>query len=353
MHLASPRLTAMDELLELTNTWIVDPYILNTVASTKHASFAPWSEDYSMKRQFLVLWAFLYLNSMVVYVLFGTGTFVAFFVQKRKDNLKESRVEHHASVHGGLKAMLEHTDNPAYWPWDAAQIRDEMWVSTWSLFIMAGMTAVIDMYFLLGGSSLYNNISDYGWLYFLVSPLLFLMFTDTLIYWIHRILHWPSVYWLHKLHHKYKETTPWSAFSFHPLDGFAQSVPYHIFACFFPMHSRLYLFTLFCVGMWTVNIHDRMTLRIPGVNGAAHHTIHHTKFNYSQSYLIAHPSASQRSAALRQHTHGEGRKKEKGSNMQRNEREERASERGETHTGTPLTHSRCVCCVCCSCWWLC
>jgi lathosterol oxidase len=89
------------------------------------------------------------------------------------------------------------------------------------------------------------------------------------------------VYWLHKLHHKYKETTPWSAFSFHPLDGFAQSVPYHLFALFFPMHSRLYTATLMLVGLWTVNIHDRMTLRLWGVNGAAHHTVHHVAFNYN------------------------------------------------------------------------
>lgn len=271
----------MDELLALTNTWIVDPLIFGTVASTKLAADAPWSEDYSRTRQFFVLWAFLYLNSMIVYVVFGMAGFVTFFLGKRKENLKPDRLEHHSSVRGGAAAAAEHTENPAYWPWDATQIRNEVWVSTWSLFIMAGMTAIIDLYFLLGGSSLYTDISEYGWTYFFISPILFLMFTDTLIYWIHRILHWPSVYWLHKLHHKYKETTPWSAFSFHPLDGFAQSVPYHIFAYTFPMHSRLYLFTLFCVGLWTVNIHDRMTLRIPGVNGAAHHTIHHTKFNYN------------------------------------------------------------------------
>ncbi len=47
------------------------------------------------------------------------------------------------------------------------------------------------------------------------------------------------------------------------------------------MHSRLYLLTLMIVGLWTVNIHDRMTLRLWGVNGAAHHTVHHVKFNYN------------------------------------------------------------------------
>jgi len=172
--------------------------------------------------------------------------------------------------------------NVAYWPWDTKQIREEIWVSTWSLCIMSGLVACADMVLLVGGlAKLYNNISDYGYVYFALSPLLFLVFTDTLIYWIHIALHWPSLYWLHKLHHHYKETTPFSAFSFHPLDGFAQSLPYHLFPLFFPMHKYLYTVTLMMVGLWTINIHDRMTLRIPGVNGAAHHTIHHTKFNYN------------------------------------------------------------------------
>lgn len=267
----------MEEVLELVNQYVVDPLLLGTVASTAHSPTAPWSEDYSTGRQFMVLWMFLYAGSMAVYILFGAGTFFAFFVQQRRSNLDPGRREHH-SVAGKRDA---HTDNPAYWPWDSHQLREEMWVSTWSLFIMSGMTAVVDLFILLGYGRLYQNVSDYGWFYFCISPILFLAFTDTLIYWIHRILHWPSVYWLHKLHHKYKETTPWSAFSFHPLDGFAQSVPYHLYALFFPMHSRLYALTLTLVGLWTVNIHDRMTLRLWGVNGAAHHTIHHTKFNYN------------------------------------------------------------------------
>jgi len=271
----------MDEILELVNVYVVDPLFLGVTASTKHAADAPWSEDYSRTRQFFVLWIFLYLSSMVIYVLMAGATFTAFFVQQRHTNLDSARKEHHAVGKGGAAAAAQHTVNPAYWPWDNSQVRSEIWVSTWSLFIMAGMTAVVDLYFLLGGSRLYANVSDYGWAYFCLSPFLFLFFTDAVIYWIHRALHWPSLYWLHKLHHKYKETTPWSAFSFHPIDGFAQSFPYHMFVFFFPMHSRLYTLTLMIVGLWTVNIHDRMTMRLWGVNGAAHHTVHHVAFNYN------------------------------------------------------------------------
>jgi len=71
----------------------------------------------------------------------------------------------------------------------------------------------------------------------------------------------------------------------------------------FPMHNYMYTASVFVVGWWTISkrapndslhcdcsflavsarpdIHDRVTLQLPLVNGAAHHTIHHTKFNYN------------------------------------------------------------------------
>jgi lathosterol oxidase len=245
----------MDEILQLVNSHVVDPFILKDYnISSVHAANAPWSEDYTLTRQFIVLWVFTYIGSMMIYLIFSSITFALFYLDKK---------------------------NSANWNWDNYQIGQEIWVSTWSLFIMAGMTTVVELYVMMDGGYVYHNISDYGWLYFCISPFIFLIFTDTLIYWIHRGLHWGPLYKIHKLHHKYKETTPYSAFSFHPLDGFAQGFPYHLFVMFFPMHNRLYAFTLFAVGLWTVNIHDRVTLKWWGVNSAAHHTIHHTKFNYN------------------------------------------------------------------------
>ena len=86
---------------------------------------------------------------------------------------------------------------------------------------------------------------------------------------------------IHKLHHKYKDTTPFSAYAFHPLDGWLQGCPYHIFIFLFPMHHLSYFIALGIVGLWTINIHDRVSMKIPYVNCAAHHTIHHTMFNYN------------------------------------------------------------------------
>jgi lathosterol oxidase len=211
----------------------------------------------------------------------------------------------------------------------------------------AGMTVPLEMLVIHGHSRVYHEVEEHGLPYLILSPILFIFFTDCLIYVIHRGLHWgmrqlvPCVdhvccftAWvcrsgplygpIHKLHHRFKNTTPFSAFSFHPIDGWLQGVlcsstaccvarahnrvlaaaglPYHLFVFVFPMHNIMYSLSVFVVSLWTVSestvlhwpcvsrlifdfdvadIHDRVSLRLPGVNGAAHHTVHHTKFNFN------------------------------------------------------------------------
>jgi sterol desaturase/sphingolipid hydroxylase (fatty acid hydroxylase superfamily) len=83
-----------------------------------------------------------------------------------------------------------------------------------------------------GYSKIYHNVDDYGVPYLLLSIVLFTLFSDCLIYFIHRGMsfnsnstgfHHPSVYsWLHKPHHTWKIATPFSGFAFHPLDGISR-----------------------------------------------------------------------------------------------------------------------------------
>lgn len=107
------------------------------------------------------------------------------------------------------------------------------------------MTVPLEMLVMHGYTRVYHHVEDYGMGYLLLSPILFLMFTDCLIYFIHRGLHWgmlaragsllralclnlhtvlqgPLYGPIHKLHHRFKNTTPFSAFSFHPIDGWLQ-----------------------------------------------------------------------------------------------------------------------------------
>jgi lathosterol oxidase len=78
-----------------------------------------------------------------------------------------------------------------------------------------------------GKSLLYTRIDEYGWAWLGISTVLFMIWNDFMIYWIHRLEHHPSVYkYIHKPHHKWIVPTPWAALAFHPLDGYVQSLPY-------------------------------------------------------------------------------------------------------------------------------
>ncbi|KAI0635735.1 hypothetical protein C8Q77DRAFT_1155502 [Trametes polyzona] len=145
-----------------------------------------------------------------------------------------------------------------------------------------------------GYSRLYHSVDEYGWGYLVFSIFFFLVFTDYCIYWIHRWEHHPICYkWLHKPHHKWIIPTPWASYAFHPLDGYLQSVPYHLFVYIFPMHRMLYLGMFVLVNFWTILIHD--SDMITGhplekiINGPAHHTLHHMFFtvNYGQYFTWA------------------------------------------------------------------
>lgn len=50
--------------------------------------------------------------------------------------------------------------------------------------------------------------------------------------------------------------TPFASHAFHPLDGYLQSVPYHLYVYLFPMQKWQYIFMFVFVNCWTVMIHD-------------------------------------------------------------------------------------------------
>jgi lathosterol oxidase len=139
-------------------------------------------------------------------------------------------------------------------------LRNQMWLEVQqgvtSIPVIAVLTAPFFLAEIHGWSKLYDFASEapfpgYTWLQY---PL-FVCFTDCGIYWIHRWEHHPALYrWLHKPHHKWVVPTPFASYAFHPLDGWAQSVPYHIFPFLFPLQKSAYLGLFVFVTMWTVLI---------------------------------------------------------------------------------------------------
>jgi len=138
-----------------------------------------------------------------------------------------------------------------------------------------------------GYSKLYDTLSDQPFPYYnLLQFPLFLIFTDFCIYFIHRGLHHPSIYkHLHKAHHKWIMPTPYASVAFHPVDGFLQSLPYHVFPFIFPLQKWAYVALFVFINFWTITIHDgEFIANNPIINGAACHAIHHIEFfgNFGQ-----------------------------------------------------------------------
>ncbi|KAF9579977.1 c-5 sterol desaturase, partial [Lunasporangiospora selenospora] len=149
--------------------------------------------------------------------------------------------------------------------------------------LASSSTATSTLLAMLGPLAPYVEPFTDGWGYVALSVLCFLVFTDFGIYWIHRFLHHPLIYKrVHKPHHKWIIPTPYASHAFHFLDGYAQSVPYHIFVFFIPMQKYIYLGMFAFVNFWSVLIHDGEYL-VDGnvINSAAHHAVHHLYFNYN------------------------------------------------------------------------
>ncbi|KAL2216902.1 sterol delta 5,6-desaturase ERG3 [Thermoascus aurantiacus ATCC 26904] len=164
------------------------------------------------------------------------------------------------------------------------QIRLEIAQTMRSMPVMSLLTVPFFVAEVRGYAKLYDSIADEPFPYYSILQFpLFIAFTDFFIYWIHRGLHHPLVYKkLHKPHHKWIMPSPFASHAFHPVDGWAQSVPYHVFPFIFPLQKFAYVLLFAFINFWTVLIHDgEYVANSPVINGAACHTMHHLYFNYN------------------------------------------------------------------------
>ncbi|KAF8549328.1 C5-sterol desaturase [Imleria badia] len=146
----------------------------------------------------------------------------------------------------------------------------------------------------MGYSRLYDDVSEYGWLYFAFSIPLFLVLNDFSIYWIHRALHHPILYkTFHKHHHKLIVPTPFASLATHPVEACLLALSYYLLIFLVPLHRGLYLGLFLFGNVWGVIIHDsdfitgRPLEHI--INGPSQHTLHHLHFtvNYGQYFTLA------------------------------------------------------------------
>ncbi|KAL1972474.1 hypothetical protein VTN31DRAFT_6888 [Thermomyces dupontii] len=239
----------------------VNSYVFKPASSyfslepTQYAYESIWARD-NVFRQSISLFLITWIFGLITYFFFSGGSYVFVF---DKNNLK----------------------HPKY-------LKNQVWMEIGqALRAMPGLALLTAPFFVLevrGCSKMYDRLDEAPFpLYNILQFPLFIAFTDLCIYWIHRGLHHPLVYkTLHKPHHKWIVPTPFASHAFHPLDGWSQSVPYHVFPFIFPLQKVAYVFLFVFINFWTIMIHDgEYIANNPVINGSACHTMHHLYFNYN------------------------------------------------------------------------
>lgn len=138
---------------------------------------------------------------------------------------------------------------------------------------------------------IYLDIETYGYLYFVLSILLMIFVHDTYFYWTHRLMHLPKLFELiHKTHHRSHNPTPWTAFSFHPLEAIISVgiipiivflIPCHPFALFSFLSAMTFVNVIGHLGYETFP--KRITTHKLGKwqNTSTNHNIHHQRSKYN------------------------------------------------------------------------
>jgi sterol desaturase/sphingolipid hydroxylase (fatty acid hydroxylase superfamily) len=178
--------------------------------------------------------------------------------------------------------------NKSYKP---GQLKTEI---RWSLLSAAifSLFAILSLWLWKSGyTKIYTDVTKYGnwWLPF--SLLLAMIFQETYYYWLHRLMHQPSLFMLvHKIHHDSSTTSPFTAFSFHPLECLIQAAALPLLLIILPLHPAILLLLLTIMSVSSVINHLNIEL-CPRSNaaqfigkwliGPAHHAKHHARYKYN------------------------------------------------------------------------
>lgn len=135
----------------------------------------------------------------------------------------------------------------------------------------------------------YTGFSAYPTWWLVSSVVLSLVIHDTYFYWMHRLLHHPKIFrYAHVVHHKSTVPSPWTSYSFHVFEAFAEGLVLLIITIILPMN--VLSITLFIIIGFVINVYGhlgyeiapkwlRYTFLFNISNTSVHHNLHHSKFN--------------------------------------------------------------------------
>ncbi len=171
------------------------------------------------------------------------------------------------------------------------QLRSELMYSVFTSLIFGGMALGVFFLRKAGYGVLYFQIAEYGWGYYFTSIAVLIFAHDTYFYWTHRLMHHPKLFkHIHLVHHQSTNPTPYTSFSFHPLESLVEFGIVPLVALVLPLHaSALFLFTAWSIA-FNVMGHTGYEFSPRGFtqhwlfkwfNTPTHHNMHHSKSKYN------------------------------------------------------------------------
>ncbi len=180
----------------------------------------------------------------------------------------------------------------------AADVRRELFYSMGTVIIFGAVLATVFNPEIRPHTSLYENISDRGYAWMVLTVALLVAVNDTYFYWMHRVVHHPKLFALiHRVHHLSKNPSPMAAYAFHPIESFLEIIWIIPVIFLFPMHrSALIAFSFVSliynsIGHLGVEIYPKSWSTNPvlrWLNTSSHHNRHHREFrgNYGLYFLF-------------------------------------------------------------------
>jgi sterol desaturase/sphingolipid hydroxylase (fatty acid hydroxylase superfamily) len=160
---------------------------------------------------------------------------------------------------------------------------------TAAIFSVTG--ALMALLWQKGYTKIYDDIYQYSLWWLPGSLAIALIVHETYYYWLHRWMHQPKVFMVvHKVHHDSNITSPWTAFSFHPLEGMLQALFLPLLLIIMPVHLYVLVIHLTIMTFSSVINHLDIEVYPKGFHknffgrwliGATHHSLHHKQFKYN------------------------------------------------------------------------
>ncbi|UTA46704.1 sterol desaturase family protein [Simiduia sp. 21SJ11W-1] len=115
----------------------------------------------------------------------------------------------------------------------------------------------------------------------------FILFYEVYSFVVHRLLHTPLFRRIHRVHHRSVVTTPWSAYSVHPVEAALIGLSAPLYMLALPLSLGVAFVLHFAGILLTIGLHANITHRRQhtwGLPAIARHGAHHTRGNVNYGF---------------------------------------------------------------------